>query len=139
MHKEYHLVRNKIIPTNYTYNLPYNPKLKPLARNLRKAGVLSEVLFWQEVHKGKFWEIDFDRQKIIASYIVDFYVKSLSLVIEIDGSSHIGKEEYDQRRQEFLEALGLTVYRIADDDVKRNITAVINALEDFIINKFAQA
>lgn len=47
-----------------------------------------------------FWKIDFDRQRIIGNYIVDFYVKTLGLVIEIDGSSHENKEEYDQKREE---------------------------------------
>jgi len=42
------------------------------------------VLFWKQVHKGKFYGINFNRQKIIGRYIVDFYVPSLSLVIEIE-------------------------------------------------------
>ena len=46
------------------------------------------MLFWQQVHKGKFHGINFNRQKIIGNYIVDFYVPSLSLVIEIEGWSH---------------------------------------------------
>ncbi|WP_317228619.1 MULTISPECIES: DUF559 domain-containing protein [Chryseobacterium] len=44
--------------------------------------------------------MDFDRQRIIGNYIVDFYVKTLGLIIEIDGSSHDGKEIYDSIRQE---------------------------------------
>ena len=72
-------------------NLPYNPELNQLARDKRKAGILSEVLFWQQVHHGKFHHIDFDRQRIIGSYVVDFYVKALGLVVEIDGDSHIEK------------------------------------------------
>ena len=136
MQKSSHSIKGIAIPRRYTKNLPYNSKLKQRAGNLRKAGVLSEGLFWQEVHKGKFWNIDFDRQKIIDNYIVDFYVKSLSLVIEIDGDSHIDKEEYDKERQDFLEALGLIVYRISDEDVKTNISGVLIALEDFIIQNY---
>ncbi len=45
--------------------LPYNPKLKDRAKELRKAGVLSEVLLWQELKARKFLDLDFDRQKII--------------------------------------------------------------------------
>lgn len=69
-----------------------------LAREKRKAGILPEVLFWQQVHKKKFYAIDFDRQRIIGDYIVDFYVKALGLVVEIDGSSHDHKQEYDAKR-----------------------------------------
>lgn len=67
--------------------LPYNPKLKDRAKELRKAGILSEVLLWQELKSRKFLNLDFNRQKVIGNYIVDFYCDDLRLVIEIDGSS----------------------------------------------------
>jgi very-short-patch-repair endonuclease len=38
------------------------------------------------------------RQKPLLDYIVDFYCHELSLVIEIDGDSHIGNELYDENR-----------------------------------------
>jgi len=44
-------------------NLPSNPQLKQRARELRKQGVLSEVLFWNEVKRKKILDLDFDRQK----------------------------------------------------------------------------
>lgn len=71
--------------------LPYNKELSLRARALRKAGNLAEVIFWKQVRNGSFWNIDFDRQRIIGNFKVDFYVKSLGLIIEIDGSSHNGK------------------------------------------------
>lgn len=42
--------------------LPANKNLANRARALRKAGVLSEVLFWLQVRNKTFWSIDFDRQ-----------------------------------------------------------------------------
>ena len=36
---------------------------------------------------------DFDRQRPIDAYIVDFYCKDLMLAIEIDGESHNAKEQ----------------------------------------------
>ena len=98
----------------FTRNLPYNPGLKSRARALRKSGVLSEVIFWQQVHKKKFYGVDFDRQKIIGNYIVDFYYKALSLIVEIDGSSHDNKEEYDQKRESFSKSLGLKIFKTSD-------------------------
>lgn len=106
------------IKRNYIENIPYNDKLKQNAKELMKAGILSEELFWQQVHKKKFYNIDFDRQRIIGNYIVDFYVKSLGLIVEIDGSSHNDKYEYDDKRQKYFESLDLKVYRINDLDVK---------------------
>jgi len=64
---------------------------------------------------------------------VDFYAPSLSLVIEIDGWSHNYKEKYDLQREEFLKSLGLTIFKIPDIEVKRNLSWVMGCLKDFII------
>ena len=117
--------------------LPKNRNLTIRARALRKAGNLAEVLFWMQVHKKKFYAIDFDRQRVIGNYIVDFYVKSLGLVIEIDGSSHIGKEDYDAKREAYLLELGLLVYRISDTAVKYQLGIVMRQLEEFILQNFS--
>lgn len=118
------------------YILPANPNLKVRAKALRQARNLPEVLFWMQVTKGNFHKIDFDRQKVIGNYIVDFYVKKLRLIIEIDGSSHIGKEVYDAERERFLVSLGLTMYRISVFDVIKNMNVVIEGLENFIVRNY---
>lgn len=119
--------------------LPANKALQLRARALRKAHVLSEVIFWQQVRAHTFWKIDFDRQRIIGNFIVDFYVKSLGLVIEIDGSSHNDKEEYDAMRENFLVNLGLVVYKISDLRVKHDLNNVMTELENFMIERFSEA
>jgi len=118
--------------------LPANQALRSRCRALRKAGVLSEVIFWRQVRAGTFWKIDFDRQRIIGNFIVDFYVKSLGLIVEIDGSSHIGKEEYDARREAFLRSLGLDMYRISDLRVKHDLDNVMKELEIYIVDKYGK-
>jgi very-short-patch-repair endonuclease len=128
-------INKKIIKLNPTKNLPQNPNLRDLAKQNRKAGVLSEVLFWQQVHKGKFHDLDFDRQKIIGDYIVDFFVKDLSLVIEIDGSTYNDKGDCDETRQKYLESLGLKVFRVRDEEVKVGLNLVMEHLEQFIIEE----
>ena len=102
-------INNLAIKRNFIEFLPYNSQLKILAREKRKAGILSEVLFWKQVRNNQFHKIDFDRQRIIGNYIVDFYIKALGLVVEIDGLSHEGKVEYDYSRQLFLESFGIQV------------------------------
>ena len=99
--------------------------------------MLSEVLLWQQVHHKKFHGIDVDRQRIIGHYIVDFYAKALSLVIEIDGQSHKSKGVYDEERQDYLKGLGLSVYRVDDKDVKQDIGRVMQQFEDFIVVNYA--
>jgi len=126
-----------VIYRNFVENLPYNPHLKRLTREKRKSGILSEVLFWKQVRNRTFHNIDFDRQRIIGNYIVDFYVKTLGLVVEIDGASHDFKQEYDLQRTKFLESIGLKVFRITDCDVKQNLSVVMKELEDFIIENYS--
>ena len=110
--------------------LPYNPALKQRARELRRAGNLSEVLLWNQIKNKQFLGLDFDRQKIIGNYIVDFYCAEKSIVLEIDGSSHDEKVEYDAKRDAFLQGLGLTVIHIADSDVKNNLSGVMDFLRE---------
>ncbi|WP_374505126.1 endonuclease domain-containing protein [Flavobacterium sp.] len=131
-------INNQPIFSNYIENLPCNIQLKSRARALRKAGVLSEVIFWLQVHKGMFWKIDFDRQRIIGNYIVDFYIKTLGLIIEIDGASHNNKEKYDQKRDDYFISLGLKIYKISDLRVKHDLNNVMIELEKYITKEFGK-
>ncbi len=110
--------------------LPYNPRLKARAKELRKAGMLHEALMWNQLKRGSLNGLDFDRQKIIGNYIVDFFCAEKSVVIELDGSSHIDREEYNERRDAFLRSLGLTVLRIPVSAVLGNMEGVVEYLRD---------
>ena len=110
----------------------YNQELKQRARELRKQGVLSEVLLWNQLKYRKMRGYQFMRQKPIGDYVVDFYCSKLKLVIEIDGESHDGRFSYDMQRQSFLESTGLTVLRFNDIDVKRDISNVLMAIEGWV-------
>lgn len=124
-----------IVP-NPIINLPYQVRLKERARALRSAQNLPEVLFWMQVGKKKLHKIDFDRQRTMGNYIVDFYIKQLGLVIEIDGSSHDFKKDYDTRRENYLVSLGLKVYRITVVEILSNIDVVLIGLENYIIENY---
>jgi very-short-patch-repair endonuclease len=125
------------IKRNFIENLPYNSRLKSRARALRKAGNYSEVVFWKQVHKGNFYSIDFDRQRIIGNYIVDFYVKTLGLIVEIDGESHNDKEGYDEVRENYLKSLGLQLFKTSSIRVLHDLDNVMKELEDFIIEQYS--
>ena len=121
---------NRVIQRNTQHymSLPYNPKLCKWSRKLRKAGMLHEVLLWNRLKKRQFYGLDFDRQKIIGNYIVDFFCASASLVIEVDGSSHYHKKSYDQKRDAYLESLGLQVVHIRVKDVFQDMKGVMKFL-----------
>jgi very-short-patch-repair endonuclease len=114
--------------TNNYYALPFNPKLKDRARALRKAGNLAEVLLWNQIKGNQLLGLDFDRQKIIGHYIVDFYCAQQRVVIEVDGNSHDNKQEYDAQRDAYLMGLGLFVIHISDNDVKSNLNNIMKML-----------
>jgi very-short-patch-repair endonuclease len=111
-------------------SLPYNPGLRARAKELRKAGILHEALIWNQIKSGKLNGLDFDRQKIIGNYIVDFYCAEKNAIIEIDGSSHDGKEDYDKQRDDFLTSLRLTVIHIGVAEVLNNMEGVLVFLKN---------
>lgn len=67
-----------------------------------------------------------NRQKVIGNYIVDFYCHAAGIVIELDGSQHYEAEgqEYDQKRDKYLQNLGLTVLRYSNRDMSQNFEGV---------------
>ena len=110
---------------------PANMSLKERARELRKNSTLAEVLFWNAVKNKQICGLDFDRQRIIGNYIVDFFCGELNLVIEIDGESHDNKQGYDQARDDYLASWDLNIWHISDIDVKRNMNAIIQQLKGY--------
>ncbi len=113
---------------NY-FSLPYNPILKQRARKLRNTGNLAEVLLWSQLRNKQFKSFDFDRQKIIGNYIVDFYCVNKNVVLEVDGSSHIGKKEYDAKRDIYLQSLGLKIIHIPNEEILDNLDGVMQYLK----------
>ena len=118
--------------------LPRNKRLGDYSRELRKARNLAEVVFWKQVHKGKFHGLDFTRQMVIGNYIADFCVRDLGLVVEVDGGSHIGKEEYDAKRDAYMESLGLKIFRVTDKEVLHDMSGVKRRLEGLIVEEFGE-
>ncbi|WP_415782667.1 endonuclease domain-containing protein, partial [Flavobacterium jumunjinense] len=125
-------INDKSIKEN-VLKLPYNPELKNRAKSLRKGYNFAEVVFWKQVRNKSFWGIDFDRQKIIGNYIVDFYIKKLGLVIEIDGESHNNKENYDLKRENYMLSQGVLIFKTTNFRILHDLDNVMKELEHFII------
>lgn len=114
--------------------IPYNPNRNPFAKKLRKEMTFSEVKLWQELKRGKMMGYDFDRQRAIGNYIVDFYCKDLKLAIEVDGITHQQERtaENDKVRQEYLETLGVSFLRFDALLVLNDVEAVCKAIASWI-------
>ena len=112
--------------------IPYNAKLKQLARDLRNYSTLSEVLLWNHLKRKQMKSYDFHRQKPIDDFIVDFFCNELMLAIEIDGDSHDYKLDEDKKRQKQLEFQGVHFLRFSDTEVKQNLEGVLIKIEKWI-------
>jgi len=115
--------------------IPYNPNLKALANKLRKNMTFGEALLWNELKGDKILGFDFDRQRCVDNYIVDFYCKELMLAIEIDGMSHNNEEAFlkDEVRQQKIESFGVRFLRFSEADVKYDMMNVIRCIESEVL------
>ena len=108
----------------------HNPELLENARGLRKNMTLEERILWYQYLRS--YPVKFYRQRIMGHYIVDFYCAKAKLVVELDGSQHYDDEgmAYDKARTAYLEGLGLTVLRVPNNEVKRNLRGVCEAIDE---------
>ena len=106
--------------------LPYRKSNIALARSLRKNMTPQERKLWYEFLRK--CDLKFQRQKAIGRYIADFYCASAKLIIEIDGGQHYDEEsiEYDFKRTEYFESLGIKVQRYTNREIDFNFVDVCN-------------
>ena len=110
--------------------LTYNSNLKHLARQLRKNMTDSENMLWSHLRGRQLLDVQFYRQKPIGEYIVDFYAPMVKLVVEVDGSQHLGEMDAakDRLRDEFMSGLGLKVLRFNSKEVLEEAEAVLETI-----------
>ena len=115
--------------------IPYNPKLKELAKQLRQNMIFSEVKLWNELKNGQLMGYDFDRQRPIGNYIVDFFCKDLQLALEVDGITHLDEKviEKDIIRQEDIESYGVSFLRFDALLVVNKVEAAVREIRDWIV------
>ena len=104
--------------------IPKDIRVSARAKMLRKEMTPQEKQLWYGFLKD--YPVKVYKQRIIESYIVDFYCASTKLVIEIDGGQHYSQEalEYDQRRTEVIEKYGLKVIRFTNTDINKYFEGV---------------
>jgi len=114
--------------------IPYNPKLKELAKQLRNNLTKAEIILWLKLKGKQMYGYDFHRQKPIDNFIVDFFCNELMLAIEVDGYSHELIEVYnkDLKKDAKLNKLEITVLRFTDQQVLKEMENVLRAIEWFI-------
>ena len=116
--------------------IPYNPKLKELARHLRNHSTKAEIILWQKLKRKQMYGYDFHRQKPIDNFILDFFCHELMLDIEVDGYSHQIIEVFnrDVKKEKVMNNLGIHVLRFSDEQVLKDTENVIRAIESYIVD-----
>ena len=74
------------------------------------------------------------KQRIIESFIADFYCASARLVIEIDGSQHFTDQgkAYDTERSQIMQRYGIDTIRFTNAEIDRDFKAVCEKLHAVI-------
>jgi very-short-patch-repair endonuclease len=103
-------------------------KLLFRGRKLRRDSTQPERKLWNCLRGGRLCGLKFRRQHPIEGFIVDFYCHLHRLVIELDGESHIDRGQSDLEREEILKSQRLRVIRFGNDDVLRDLEAVLRAI-----------
>lgn len=118
-------------------SLPYEPKVIPNARKLRKEMTKQERHLWYDYLAR--YPVRFQRQKTILVFVADFYCHRAKLVLELDGSQHYTEEglAYDAERTQKLEALGLAVVRIPNNEVDYNFHVVCEYIDRIVTERIA--
>ena len=110
--------------------LPRNKTQRPHSTQLRNEPTPAEKKLWYRFLRTA--SPQWNRQRIIDSYIVDFFCLKAKLVIEIDGGQHYdenGLIEYDQIRTDYLESLELKVLRFTNQEIEKNFDEVCKKIQ----------
>ena len=114
----------------------YNKDLVIKSQTLRKNMTPEEKHLWYDFLKRL--PMKAHRQYNIGNYIVDFYIPTKHLVIEIDGIQHLTEEhkEKDQTRDKFLKEQGLRVIRIPNESIQKRFADVCQVILNRIGSDF---
>jgi very-short-patch-repair endonuclease len=103
------------------------------ARQLRRNMTSQERKLWYLFLQH--YPVKFYKQRVIGTYIVDFYCAAANLAVELDGSQHYDEAEmeYDSRRSAFLEKHGLQFIRFSNHDINTQFESVCESI-DFAVH-----
>ncbi len=101
-----------------------NNRMLDRARELRREMTPQERKLWYCFLRK--YPVKIYKQRIIDSFIADFYCASARIVIEVDGSQHYTEEgqAYDAERTKCLEKYGLKVIRFSNREIDREFQNV---------------
>ena len=106
--------------------------LRPRAQWMRREPTDAEALLWQRLRR-RHLGVRFRRQVVIGRFIADFYCAVARLIIEVDGAVHEARHDIDAERDRLLQANGLRILRVRNEDVIDDLDAVIEIIRTALI------
>ncbi|WP_372528200.1 endonuclease domain-containing protein [Piscinibacter sp.] len=103
------------------------------AKGLRVGMTDSERRLWSRLRSEQLG-VKFRRQHPLGPYVLDFACLAPRLVIEVDGSQHLGQASYDARRDAWLIGQGFQVLRFWANEVLSDTDAVVSRILDLLAN-----
>jgi very-short-patch-repair endonuclease len=91
----------------------------------------AEQLLWLHLRNRNVENLKFRRQVPVGGYVADFLCHEKMLIVEVDGGQHASQQQYDERREKFLEKHGFRVVRFWNNDVLTNIEGVVARILEY--------
>jgi very-short-patch-repair endonuclease len=109
--------------------IPKKKSLTKTSQALRRNLTKEERHLWYDFLKD--YPVQFNRQKVIGSYIVDFFCFQANLIVELDGSQHFEEEAliYDKQRTEYFTSLRMEMLRVPNNEIWENFSGVCEAID----------
>jgi very-short-patch-repair endonuclease len=103
-----------------------------ISKELRRNQTTAEKVLWSKLRGNNIKGYKFRRQYAVGRYIADFYCCEKRLAIEIDGEIHnlIDRREYDEIRQEEIEARLITVLRFSNEEIYNQLEYVLKKITE---------
>ena len=106
--------------------------LADTARELRQKQTPAEKVMWSMLRNRNFMGLKFRRQHQIGEYIADFYCHEEKLVVELDGKIHEQKIAKDQKRNAYMQSIGLIVLRFTNEQFLSDPEVVLNDIANVL-------
>ena len=114
---------------------------KEFARLQRKNLTPEETILWDLLRDRRMMGYKFLRQHPIKVwetnghyhfYYADYYCSAKKLVVEIDGLIHTLQEAYDLARDHIMLELKLTVVRVTNEEVNKDLVGVLKKISGYL-------
>ena len=103
------------------------PEVRAAAKALRWDMTPAERVLWDALKERQLSGLKFRNQHPVGPFVLDFYCPERRLVLEVDGPIHDDPDQFthDAHRTAHLEAYGLTVLRLRNEDILTNLPSAL--------------